>query len=116
MDIENYADDNTPHTTTANDVDSLIVSLEEASKSFSTWLDNNLMKSNDDKCRLLVSTKAKVKIKIGRQEIANSKREKLSGVHLDSKLSLNYDKSEICKKASPKSLYARQSNTTHELI
>ena len=115
MDIENYADDNTQHTT-ANDIGSLIVSLEEASKFFSTWLDNNLMKSNDDKCRLLVSTKAKVKIKLGRQEIANSKHEKLSGVHLDSKLSLNYHKSEICKKASPKSLYTRQSNTTHELI
>ena len=53
MDIANYADDNTPYAT-ANDTDSLIVSLEEASKSLFTWFDNNLMKSNADKCHLLV--------------------------------------------------------------
>ena len=48
MDIANYADDNTPYATT-NDIDSLIASLEEASKSLFTWFENNLMKSNADK-------------------------------------------------------------------
>ena len=43
MDIANYADDNKPYAT-ANDVDSLIASLKEASKSLFTWFDNNLMK------------------------------------------------------------------------
>ena len=43
MDIANYADDNTPYAT-ANDIDSLIASLEEASESLFTWFDNNLMK------------------------------------------------------------------------
>ena len=33
MDIANYADDNTPYAT-VNDINSLIVSLEEASKSY----------------------------------------------------------------------------------
>ena len=42
-DIANYADDNTPYAT-ANDIDSLIASLEEASESLFTWFDNNLMK------------------------------------------------------------------------
>ena len=46
-DIANYADDNTPYAT-ANDIDSLIASLEEASESLFTWFDNNLMKSNAD--------------------------------------------------------------------
>ena len=42
-----------------------MASLEEASKSLFTWFDNNLMKSNADKCHLLVSSNEKVTIKIG---------------------------------------------------
>ena len=54
-----YADDTTTQAT-ANHIDSLIASLEEASTSLFTWLDNNLMKSNTDKCHLLVSSNEKV--------------------------------------------------------
>ena len=100
-DIANYADDNTPYAT-ANDTDSLIASLEEASKSLFTWFDNNPMKSNADKCYIFVSSNEKVTIKIGSHEIANTKREKLLGVHLDSGLSFDYHISGICKKASRK--------------
>ena len=101
MDFANYADDRTPYAT-ANYIDSLIASLEEASKSLFTWFDNNLMKRNADKCHLLVSSNEKVTIKIGSHEIANTKREKLLGVHFDSGLSFNYDIPETCKKASRK--------------
>ena len=97
MDIANYADDNTPYAT-ANDIHILIASLEEASKSLFTWFDNNLLKSNADKCRLLVCSNEKVTIKIGSHEIANTKREKLLGVHLDSGLSFDFHISEICNK------------------
>ena len=100
-DIANYADDNMPHAT-ANDIDSLIASLEEASKSLFTWFDNNLMKSNADKCHLLVSSNEKVTIKIGSHEIANTKREKLLGVHLNRVLLHDYHISQICEKASRK--------------
>ena len=55
-DITNYADENTPHDT-ANDTESLITSLAEASKS---WFDNSFMKSNANKCHLLVSSNEKV--------------------------------------------------------
>ena len=48
IDIANYADDNTPYTS-SNDVNGLIKSLEEASKELFKWFDNNLMKSNPDK-------------------------------------------------------------------
>ena len=101
MDIANYADGNTPYAT-ANDIDSLIGSLEEASKSLFTWFDNNLMKSNADKCHLLVSSNEKVTIKIGSHKSASTKREKLLRVHLDSGLSFDYHISEICKNASRK--------------
>ena len=63
------------------------------------------MKSNADKCHLLVSSTEKVTIKTGSQieiEIANTKREKLLGVHLDSGLSFDYHISKICNKASRK--------------
>ena len=55
MDLANYEDGNTPYAT-ANDVDSLITSLEEVSKSLFTWFDNNLMKSSVYKCHLLASS------------------------------------------------------------
>ena len=80
-DIAKYADDNMSYAT-ANNIERLIASLEEASKSLFTWFDNNLMKSNADKCHLLVSFNEKVTIKISSHEIANTKCEKLLVVHL----------------------------------
>ena len=70
-DIANYDDDNTPYAT-VNDIDSLIALLEEVSKSLFTWVHNNLMKSNADKCHLLVSSNEKVIIKIGSHKIADT--------------------------------------------
>ena len=96
-DIPKYADDNTSFAT-ANDIYSLIASLEEASKSLFTWFNNNLKKNNGDKCHLLVSSNEKVTIKKGSHEITNTKHEKLSGVHLQSGLSFDDQTSKICKK------------------
>ena len=101
IDIANYADDNTPYTS-SNDVNGLIKSLEEASKELFKWFDDNLMKSNPDKCHLLVSTNDNVAIRIGNFRIENTKREKLLGIQFDNKLSFNYPLSEICKEASTK--------------
>ena len=42
------------------------------------------MKSNADNCHLLISSNEKVAIKIGSHEIANTKRDKFLGIHLDS--------------------------------
>ena len=60
------------------------------------------MKSNADKCYLFVCPNEKVAIKIGSHEIANTKRDRLLGVHLDSGLSFDSHISEICKKVSRK--------------
>ena len=60
------------------------------------------MKSNADQCHLLVSSNEKITVRIGNHEIANTKREKLLGVHLDNELSFNYHMSEICKNPSRK--------------
>ena len=60
------------------------------------------MKINADKYHLLVISNEKVTIKIGIHEIANTKREKLLGVYLNSGLSFDYYISKICKKSSLK--------------
>ena len=60
------------------------------------------MKSNADKCHLLICSNEKVTIKIGSHEIANTTREELLGVYLDSGLPFDYHISKICKKTSCK--------------
>ena len=47
------------------------------------WFSDNLMKSNAEKCHLLVSTNSTVNIKIGNIDITNSTSEKLLGVKFD---------------------------------
>ena len=97
IDIANYADDNTPYIS-SNDVNELIKSLEVASKKLFKWFDDNLMKSNPDKCYVLVSTNNSFAIRIGDFQIENTKREKLLGIPFDKQLSFDYHLSEIRKK------------------
>ena len=68
IDIVNNADDNTPYTS-SNDVIRLTKSLEEASKELFKWFDDNLIKSNSDKCHLRVSANDHVAISIGSFQI-----------------------------------------------
>ena len=65
-------------------------SKEKASKSLFNWFNNNRMKSNADKCHILVSSYKKLKNQIGDREVDNTKRGKLLGVHLDTELSSDY--------------------------
>ena len=60
------------------------------------------MKSNQDKCHLLVSSCEKIKMEIGDFRIENSTCEKLLGVHFDNSLTFDYHISGLCKKASKK--------------
>ena len=78
-DTASYADDNTPYVS-ADEIDGLIKSLEEALEILFKWCNDDLMKTNADKCHLLVSTNNTVKIKIGNFDITNSKSKKLLGV------------------------------------
>ena len=54
IDIASYADDNTPYIS-ANNVNEVILSLEKATDTLFKWFSDNVMKSNADKCHLLVS-------------------------------------------------------------
>ena len=72
------------------------------------WFADNFMKSNADKYRLLVLGQRcndPVTVKIGNTDVVNSSEEKLLGIHIDSKLSVDDHVSKLCQKASNK-LYA----------
>ena len=60
------------------------------------------MKSNPDKCHLLVTTNAFTSANINDSEITNRNEEKLLDIKLDSKLSFERHISNLCKKASQK--------------
>ena len=105
-DIASYADDNTPYVS-ADEIDGLIKSFEEALEILFKWYNDDLMKTNADKCHLLVSTNNTVKIKIGNFDITNSKSKKLLGVKFNltiNSLSMitfqNYVKSSFIIKSS----------------
>ena len=101
IDIASYADDNTPYISAEN-INEVIHSLEEATNTLFKWFNDNLMKSNADKCHLLVSTNKAVNIKIDNFDITNSNCEKLLGVKFDHKLTFDDHVSELCKKATKK--------------
>ena len=110
IDIASYADDSTPYMI-ADDVDGLITSLEQESNGSFEWFKNNLLKSNADKCHLLVSTNDRVSINVDGFKIDKSDTEKLLGVKFDKKLTFDDQISDICKKAGRKiSALARVTN------
>ena len=69
------------------------------------WIENNLLKSNADKCHLLVSSSDAVNLRVSEYDIKNSECEKLLGVKFDNKLTFEKHITDICRKASKK-IYA----------
>ena len=117
IDIASYADDNTP-CMIANNVDDLMIFLEQASNGSFEWLKNNLLKSNADKCRLLVSTDDRVSMNVDGFKINKSDTEKLLGEKFDNHMTFDDHISDICKKASFGQSYTIHGNCeethTHE--
>ena len=101
VDFASYADDNTPFFI-GEDVDDVISKLQNASKTLFQWFNDNQMKANPDKCHFICSSNAKKDILIENQNINNSAREKLLGVHFDRKLNFQSHIDNICKIASLK--------------
>ena len=60
------------------------------------------MKTNADKCHLLLTTKSAVSVNIGEFVINNSNEKKLLGIKIDTKLSFENHVSSLRKKASQK--------------
>ena len=82
------------------------------------WFENNYMKSNDDKCKLIITKENAPSVRIGNDNITCSNSVKLLGVTIDNKVNFKEHLTNICKKVSNK-LYAlaRVSNymSTHKL-
>ena len=101
IDIASCADCNTPYMV-ADNVDDLIISLEQESNALLEWFQNNLLKSNADKCHLLVSTNNSLSIDVTGYRINKSDTEKPLGVKIDKKLTFNDHISDIYIKGGRK--------------
>ena len=89
VDFASYADDNTIYDAVEN-IDEIIFSLQESSKKLFKWFADNQMKTNEDKCHLIVSTNELTEIQRGDFTIKDSASEKLLGVNINSKLNFDF--------------------------
>ena len=99
--ITNYADDNTPYAF-ESDIDTLIETLEHDTNILFTWFEKNEMKSNNDKCHLIIINNIDNIIKLKGEEITGGKSVKLLDVTIDNKLNFNEHVTKIYKKANQK--------------
>ena len=99
--ITNYADDNTPYAIESS-IKNLLETLENEISTLLKWLHWNEMKSNNDKCHLLVLNHEGDSIKIGDQQIAGCTSIKLLGITIDNNLNFKEHVTKICKKANQK--------------
>ena len=101
VDIANYADDSTPHSSNIN-LNKVLHDLEKISNTLFKWFTDNLLKANPEKSHLLTNSTQEIQINIGEIAISNSKCEKLLGIHIDNKLTFEPHIRSLCKKASQK--------------
>ena len=96
VNIANYADDSTPYTI-SNDTETLLDTLQKNTEILIHWFNENYMKSNNDKCHLVISSPDEISIKIGCEKAV-----KLLGVTIDQKLNFSEHVTNLCQKASMK--------------
>ena len=82
--LANYADDNTTYST-GKDIETLLCTLQTETSKVLKWFHDNEMKSNDDKCHLIVANEEKVSITLGQETIESSDSVVLLGINIDKK-------------------------------
>ena len=101
-DLANYADDNTPYTI-ENEIETLTRIIEKDAFILIKWFNDNYLKLNEDKCKLLITKhNDNVSAKTGSEIIMGSESVKLLGIIIDNKLNFNEHISKLCKKVSQK--------------
>ena len=100
-DIASYADDKTLYASSSN-LDTVIKKLEESTNDLFQWFRNNHMKANADKCHVLVTGNYEVSANINKFGTESSKKEKLLGISIDTRLSFEHHITSLCKKVSQK--------------
>ena len=118
INITNFADDTTPYEIDKS-VEALIEKLTDDITVLNMWFENNYMKSNDDKCKLIITKENAPSVRIVNAIITCSNSVKLLGITIDNKQNFKEHLTNICKKVSnrPRAL-ARVSNysmSTHKL-
>ena len=73
--IMSYADDNTPYVCSEN-VDVTLQKLKEVGKVLFEWFSNNFLRTNADKCHLILSTNELFSINIDNEVIKNRTNKK----------------------------------------
>ena len=74
VDIANYADKTTPHSSNIN-LNKVLHDLEKISDTLFKWFTDNLLKANPEKSYLLTNSAKEIQINIGEIAISNSKCE-----------------------------------------
>ena len=99
--IANYADDNTIYTVDRN-IDDLLKILQEETSLILYWFRINEMKSNDDRCHLIVCNHDNVSVTLGNETIEESNSVELLGIKIDTNLNFNEHVTDLCKKGNQK--------------
>ena len=99
--VANYADDNTLYTTTDN-IKDLLKTLENETSIILEWFRINEMKSNNDKCHLIVCNKDRLAVTIGNETIHSNDSVELLGITIDKNLNFTDHVSELYKKGNQK--------------
>ena len=99
--IANYADDNTTYCTEKT-VEILRTTLEKETHTILKWFHDNEMKSNDDKCHLIIANQENIHINIGSEIIESSESVELLGIKIDKNLNFNEHVSGLVKKGNQK--------------
>ena len=83
-------------------MESLLQTLENETSITLKWFQYNEMKSNSDKCHLLILNNENNIINIGEDKITGENQVKLLGITVDNKLNFNEHVNQLCKKAGQK--------------
>ena len=96
--IDNYADDNAPYSIEMN-IESLLGTLESQTNLLHQWFHINEMKSNVDKCHLIVVNNSYLSVNIGTGKVDSNDSANLLGIQIDHDLTFSEHVSKLCKKA-----------------
>ena len=97
--IANYADDSTTYTSEEN-IESLLKTLQEETSAVLKWFNVNEMKSNGDKCHLIVANENNVFITFGKECIETENSVELLGIKIDKNLNFNDHVSDLIRKGN----------------
>ena len=99
--LANYADDNTAYCTEKTS-ELLMATLEKETNIVLKWFRDNEMKSNDDKCHLIIANHNNQTINLGAEAVESSEAVELLGIKFDKNLSFTDHVTGLIKKGNQK--------------